>query len=130
AGTVLGVALSFAFALGILQFAGRSRHDLGRTLVDTADEGLIAVENDGSGVYYNDAYLALADRLRSDDLPGPPTIERLFNGAPEIAEAVYRLAQAAREGRAAAEEIRVVPQKAARSGEPRQNGAKHDAAKH
>lgn len=130
AGTVLGVALSFAFALGILQFAGRSRHDLGRTLVDTADEGLIAVENDGSVVYYNDAYLALADRLRSDDLPGPPTIERLFNGAPEIAEAVYRLAQAAREGRAAAEEIRVVPQKAARSGEPRQNGAKHDAAKH
>ncbi|MGV6871556.1 cell cycle histidine kinase CckA [Pseudochelatococcus sp. B33] len=125
---VVGVALSFAFALGILQFAGRGRHDLGRTLVDSADEGLIVVENDGHVAYYNDAYLALADRLRSDDLPGPPTIERLFNGAPEIAEAVYRLAQAAREGRATAEEIRVVPKKAPREAADRHAAARNDAA--
>ncbi|MGI6246289.1 MAG: cell cycle histidine kinase CckA [Pseudochelatococcus sp.] len=105
---VLGVALALALALGAFHPAGRSRDDLARVLADTADEGLIAVEGDGHVVYTNAAYRALAGRLKSDDLPGPPTIERLFNGADDIAEAIYRLAQAAREGRSTCEEIRVV----------------------
>ncbi len=125
---VVGVALSFAFALGILQIAGRGRQDFGRTLVDSADEGLIVVENDGHVAYFNDAYLALANRLKSDDLPGPHSIERLFNGAPEIAEAMYRLAQAAREGRTTAEEIRVVPKQSARGAAAGSDAAKGDAA--
>lgn len=109
---VVGVVLGLAFALGILQIAGRGQQDLGRIVVDSADTGLLVVENDGHIAYHNDAYTALAERLKSDDVPGPPTIERLFNGTPDIAEAVYRLAQAAREGRATAEEIRVVPRTA------------------
>ncbi len=37
------------------------------------------------------------------------TVERLFTGAPEVSEAIYRLAQAAREQRYGAEEIRLSP---------------------
>ena len=37
------------------------------------------------------------------------TVERLFTGAPEVSEAIYRLAQAAREQRTGAEEIRLSP---------------------
>src|SRR5690606_15326561 len=37
------------------------------------------------------------------------TVERLFTGAPEVSEAIYRLSQAVREGRAAGEEIRLAP---------------------
>ena len=36
-------------------------------------------------------------------------VERLFTGAPEVSEAIYRLAQAAREHRTGAEEIRLSP---------------------
>ncbi|MFT0891623.1 cell cycle histidine kinase CckA [Pseudochelatococcus sp. G4_1912] len=105
---MLGIALTLAMALGLLQPA-RQRNDLPKALADSSNEGLIVIESDGHIAYENDAYRALVNRLKSDDLPGPYTIERLFNGAPDIAEAIYRLAQAAREGRAAAEEIRLVP---------------------
>ena len=37
------------------------------------------------------------------------SVERLFTGAPEVSEAVYRLAQAAREHRTGSEEIRLSP---------------------
>ena len=36
-------------------------------------------------------------------------VERLFSGSPEVSEATYRLAQAAREGRRATETMRLVP---------------------
>ncbi len=36
-------------------------------------------------------------------------MERLFSGSPEVSEATYRLAQAAREGRTATETMRLVP---------------------
>src|SRR6202012_2846462 len=36
-------------------------------------------------------------------------VERLFSGAPEISEAIYRLAQAARDGKRGAEELRMSP---------------------
>ncbi|MFC0219663.1 cell cycle histidine kinase CckA [Pseudochelatococcus lubricantis] len=123
---VLGVALAFALALGILQPAGRARNDLTKTLADSASEALLVVEGDGHVVYANEAYLALADRLKGDDLPGPHTIERLFNGAADIAEAIYRLAQAAREGRTTCEEIRLV-QKPARPTVQQHRAAQPDA---
>jgi len=36
-------------------------------------------------------------------------VSRLFSGAPEVSEAIYRLAQAAREGKRGAEELRMSP---------------------
>jgi len=36
-------------------------------------------------------------------------VERLFSGSPEISEAIYRLAQASRNGKASVEEVRLSP---------------------
>ena len=43
------------------------------------------------------------------DAAGLRTVDRLFSGAPEVAEPLYRLAQAAREGKRGAEELRLTP---------------------
>ena len=43
-------------------------------------------------------------------------VERLFTGAPEVSEAIYRLAQAAREHRTGTEEIRLSPSPRRRAG--------------
>ena len=102
-----GVFFLFAAAVGAVQFAGRGvRNDLTKAIADSAVEGLLVVEDGGRIVYANEAYMALVGGESYADLK---PVERVFVGAPEVSEAIYRLAQAAREGRAAAEEIRVAP---------------------
>jgi two-component system cell cycle sensor histidine kinase/response regulator CckA len=102
-----GVFFLFAVAIGAVQFSGQgARNDLTKAIADTADEGLVVVEEDGRIVYANEAYLLLAGGESFADLR---SVERVFVGAPEVTQAIYRLAQAAREGRSASEEIRVAP---------------------
>src|SRR4051812_48521175 len=102
-----GVFFLFAVAFGAVQFSGQgARNDLTKAMADAADEGLVVVEEDSRIVYANEAYLLLAGSESFADLK---PVERLFVGTPEVSEAIYRLAQAAREGRPAAEEIRVSP---------------------
>jgi two-component system cell cycle sensor histidine kinase/response regulator CckA len=102
-----GVFFLFAYAIGALQFAGQNaRNDLTKTLADSAAEGLLVVEEDGRVAYANESYLALSSATSLSDLR---TVERVFTGAPDVSEAIYRLAQAAREGRSASEEIRLSP---------------------
>ncbi len=102
-----GVFFLFAWAIGAIQFSGHAaRNDLTRVIANTAPEALVAVEGDGRLIYANEAYLALAG---GDSVAGVRPVERLFVGAPEVSEAIYRLAQAARDGRAATEEVRVAP---------------------
>ena len=74
-------------------------------MADTSSDGLIVIEDDGRVVYANKAYLDLAGS-RGGDIRA---VERLFTGAPEVSEAIYRLAQAAREHRTGSEEIRLSP---------------------
>jgi two-component system, cell cycle sensor histidine kinase and response regulator CckA len=103
---VAGLFFLFAWAMGIIQFAGQgARNDITKLLVDTAGEGLSVVDDDGRIVYANEAYAALAGTPSGD----VRTVERLFTGAPEVSEAIYRLAQAAREQRTRTEEIRLSP---------------------
>jgi two-component system, cell cycle sensor histidine kinase and response regulator CckA len=102
-----GVFFVFALAIGAIQFGGEgARNDLTKAVADTAREGLAVVEDDGRIVYANDAYLSLAGAGSLSDLRA---VERAFTGAPDVSEAIYRLAQAAREGRPAGEEIRMAP---------------------
>jgi two-component system cell cycle sensor histidine kinase/response regulator CckA len=103
----IGVLALFAIAIGGLQIAGRSsRNDLTKLMADGAIEGHVATDAHGRILYANDTYMKLAG-TRDPALLRP--VERLFTGTPEVSEAVYRLAQAARERRAASEEIRLVP---------------------
>jgi two-component system cell cycle sensor histidine kinase/response regulator CckA len=101
-----GVFFLFAAALGVIQFAGQgTRNDITKLVADTSGEGITAVDDEGRIIYANDAYVALAGSPAGD----VRTVERLFTGAPEVSEAIYRLAQAAREQRTGAEEIRLSP---------------------
>ncbi len=102
-----GVFFVFAVAIGAVRFSsGPARSDLTKVVADTSWEGLLAVEASGRILYANERYLRFAGAEAGPDIR---TVERLFTGGPEISEAVYRLAQAAREGRSAAEEIRLTP---------------------
>src|SRR3954454_4137423 len=102
-----GVFFLFAVAIGAVQFSGQgARNDLTKAMADAADEGLVVVEDDSRIIYANESYLLLAGGESFADLR---SVERVFVGAPEVTQAIYRLAQAAREGRSASEEIRVAP---------------------
>jgi two-component system cell cycle sensor histidine kinase/response regulator CckA len=104
---VIGVFALFAGAVGILEFAGRTvRDDVTKTIADTSSEGMLVVDPDGRPAYANQSYLRLSGARGLDDLR---SVERLLTGSPEVSEAVYRLAQAARDGKSAGEEMRLSP---------------------
>jgi two-component system cell cycle sensor histidine kinase/response regulator CckA len=101
-----GVFFVFALAIGALQFGGGRPDDLTRAIADTAPEALVVIDGEGRILYANERYAMLAG---SETAGGLRTVERVFTGAPDVAEAIYRLAQAARDGRPAVEEIRFAP---------------------
>jgi two-component system cell cycle sensor histidine kinase/response regulator CckA len=104
---MIGVLALFAYAVGFFQFAGQSvKNDITKILSDTSPEGFLVTEGDTRVIYANAAYMALSGAQDPADLR---TIERLFSGSPDVSEAVYRLAQAAREGRRGSEEVRLSP---------------------
>ncbi|HEY1735617.1 MAG TPA: ATP-binding protein [Methylovirgula sp.] len=104
---VIGIFALFAYAVGFLQFAGQTaRNDLTKLVCDSSPEGFIATDAEGKILYANETYLQLAG---ARDASALKPVERLFSGTPEVSEAVYRLAQSAREGKRSAEELRLAP---------------------
>jgi two-component system, cell cycle sensor histidine kinase and response regulator CckA len=102
-----GFCATVAFATGLLQFSGQaSRNDVTKLICDENSEALIVADAGGKIIYANDAYLTLAGARGLADLRA---VEKLFSGSLEISEAIYRLAQAARERKSAAEELRLSP---------------------
>ncbi|MCI4677880.1 PAS domain-containing protein [Rhodoblastus acidophilus] len=103
----VGVSALLAYAVGFIQFAGaQARNDVTKAIADGSPEGMIATEGESRIIYANETYLALCG---ANDAAGLRTVDRLFSGAPEVAEPLYRLAQAAREGKRGAEELRLTP---------------------
>jgi two-component system cell cycle sensor histidine kinase/response regulator CckA len=101
----IGVFALFAQAAGILEFVGRAgKNDLTQALADGAGEGIVLADFSGRVLYANRAYLLLTDADGPDDVR---PVERLFTSDPGVADAIYRLSQAAREGNSLSEEIRV-----------------------
>ena len=104
---VVGVIALFGYAVGFLQLAGQgARDDLTRQIADSAREGLLVTRGDTQVIYANDTYMTMSGARDPADIR---TVERLFSGTPEVSEAIYRLAQAAREGKHGAEELRLTP---------------------
>ncbi len=104
---LVGLLSLFSYAVGFLQFAGyAARNDVTKLVADTSAEGLLVTEGEARIVYANESYMGLAGARDTADLRIVP---RLFSGPPEVSEAIYRLAQAAREGRPLAEEVRLSP---------------------
>jgi two-component system cell cycle sensor histidine kinase/response regulator CckA len=100
-----GVFFLFACAFRLVHFGmAPTGNDLTQTIADTAPDGLLISGPGGDIVYANEAYLSLCQGPGQNAIT---PVERLFSGPPEVSEAIYRLAQAARQGRRAVEEIRL-----------------------
>ncbi len=102
---VVGVFALFAYAAGLLRFGLPDPHDeLARRIVDSAPEGMSVVDALGRVLYANPRYCEIIGAPSADEAR---PVERLFTSDPDASEAVYRLAQSVREGRAASEEVRI-----------------------
>src|SRR3954463_13867608 len=104
---VVGVFCLFALTAGIFRLSSHSEEirTLSRAIVDSLPFGAVVSDRDGKISYVNAQYGELAGGV-SDGVPvGVP---RLFAGQPEAAEALYRLSRAARDGRPANEDIRLI----------------------
>jgi two-component system cell cycle sensor histidine kinase/response regulator CckA len=103
---VVGVFTLFAGAIGLIRIAGRGHHsDLARQLVDAAGEGVVVTDREGRLLYANRAYAGL---IGAEDKRDIRSVERVFVADPEASEAIYRLAQGVRDGKAAEEEVRML----------------------
>jgi two-component system cell cycle sensor histidine kinase/response regulator CckA len=90
---------------GVLNAGRAAKPDaLFDSLMGVLGEACLVTDAKGRKIYANAAFRKLAERGSSSRNNG---FEYLYSGYPEIADAIYRLAQAAREGRAASEELRL-----------------------
>jgi two-component system cell cycle sensor histidine kinase/response regulator CckA len=104
---VIGMFAMLAYAIGLIQFTAQAtKNDVTKLIADSGPEGLLVTEGDSRILYANESYMALAGAHAASDIK---TVERLFSGTPEVSEAVYRLAQASREGKRGSEELRLAP---------------------
>ncbi|WP_082652709.1 cell cycle histidine kinase CckA [Aureimonas sp. AU12] len=102
---MVGIAAVFALALGILQFGGRDGgRDIAKDFLDELPTGTLLTDRKARIVYANRAYGQLTGAASSSDVR---TLERLLSREPEASEAIYRLANLARENVAGQEEFRL-----------------------
>ncbi len=104
---VVGVFCLFAGAVGILYFGQRhARNDLTKAFVDNLPQGALIADSAGRVLYANQSY---RDLLGLDAETAVPSPDRAFGGNPHLAEAIFRLARAAQQGRRLKEEFRLPP---------------------
>jgi len=115
---VVGVAMLLLLALGLIRVGARKPGvDVARGYLDTLGEGVMLADDAGHILYANQAYAELTGAGSDGEVRA---IERLFAGDAKAAEAIYRAAQAVRDGKAAEEEVRLsAPLAGARGGAAR-----------
>ena len=102
---VIGVFSLFAGAAGILRLPGKDAGNaFASASADGAPDAIVVTDAGGRVLYANAAYLTLVAAPAAKDAR---PVERVFIGDPDLSEAVYRLAKAAREGRRLQEEVRL-----------------------
>jgi two-component system cell cycle sensor histidine kinase/response regulator CckA len=103
--SVVGLVSLFGWAVGLIEFAGGTRRfDLTKAMVDGMPDGALVTDPDGRIVYANAGYLSITGADGPRDVR---PLDRVYAGNPDVAEAIYRLTLAAREGRRQSEEVRV-----------------------
>jgi len=101
----LGTLSLFGLAFGFISLGATSQSEpLAPALMDALDEGCALVDGAGRVIFANRAYLDLTGSRSRGSALSP---EGLFGHAPEAAQAMFRLAEAARRGQDADEEIRL-----------------------
>ena len=103
---VLGVFCLFALAAGLIRVAtDEDAHTLPRAVIDSLPFGAVVADRDGRIAYANSQYGQFPGALSNGV---PVGIPRLFASQPEVGEAIYRLSRAARDGRSASEDMRLI----------------------
>jgi len=103
---VVGVFCLFALAAGLFRFAnGEERRTISNAVVDSLPFGAVVADRDGKIAYVNAHYGSFAGALTNGVPVGVP---RLFAGQSDASEAIYRLSRAAKDGRSAIEDIRII----------------------
>ena len=102
---VVGVVSLFALALGLLRIGDRPREDLRSYIVGAMSDGILVTSKDGRVLFANNSYRELTGSTGSIV---PSGLERAFAAHPDASEPIYRLSQAAREGRRWQEEFRIL----------------------
>jgi two-component system cell cycle sensor histidine kinase/response regulator CckA len=103
----IGVAALFAVAAGWLRLSMSGvRNDATKALADAHPDALLVRDADGRTLYANPSYLRLSGARDGRDVR---SLDRLVSGGPEVSEAIYRLAAAARQGREASEDVILSP---------------------
>jgi len=103
---VVGVFCLFALAAGLFRFApGEESRTLTKAVVDSLSYGAVVSDRDGKIAYANAQYGQFPGAISNGV---PVGVARLFAGQAEVGEAIYRLSRAARDGRAASEDIRLL----------------------
>ncbi|WP_108396448.1 cell cycle histidine kinase CckA [Devosia submarina] len=103
---VVGVFCLFALAAGLFRFAnGEERRTISNAVVDSLPFGAVVADRDGKIAYVNAHYGSFSGAVTNGVPVGVP---RLFAGEADASEAIYRLSRAAKDGRAAVEDVRVL----------------------
>ncbi|MET3897605.1 two-component system cell cycle sensor histidine kinase/response regulator CckA [Devosia sp. UYZn731] len=103
---VVGVFCLFGLAAGLFRFGStEERRTVSRAVVDSLPYGAVVADRDGKISYVNGHYGSFAGGVSNGVPLGVP---RLFAGQSEASEAIYRLSRAAKDGRGAVEDIRLV----------------------
>ncbi|MCB1508406.1 MAG: PAS domain-containing protein [Hyphomicrobiaceae bacterium] len=100
----IGVLSLVALALGLIGRPAEGSDDIGRAGLDAHPDGVAMTDAAGAVSYANAAYRQLLG-LESDGHVPPP--ERILGSEAAAAEAMFRLANAARSGHGGTEEIRL-----------------------
>jgi len=103
---VAGVFCLFALAAGLFRFASADeQRTVSRAVVDSLPFGAVVADREGKISYVNAHYGNFAGGVSNGVPVGVP---RLFAGQSDASEAIYRLSRAAKDGRSAVEDIRLV----------------------
>ena len=105
-----GVIALFAMAAGVTRITGAAgdedddEQDVAEIFFNALANGALISNRNGDPVAVNPAFMRLSG---AESETGLRSVERLFSDNPDASEAVYRLANAAEQGRRASEEIRM-----------------------
>jgi len=103
---VVGVFCLFGLAAGLFRFSGNEdRRTISHAVVDSLPFGAVVADRDGKISYVNAHYGSFVGAMTNGL---PVSVSRLFAGQSDASEAIYRLSRAAKDGRSAVEDIRLV----------------------
>ncbi|RCS25261.1 response regulator [Phyllobacterium salinisoli] len=102
---MVGVFYLFGGAIGLIQFTPRVLgDDLAHAFIDSLPEGTVILDAKGRIVYANQAYAAMTGATEATDVR---TLDNILSGETAASDAIYRLANAVRDGVPAQEEVRL-----------------------